>query len=146
MSQNWLSDISDAGVTWVLCSEGARGGKKYRRTLLHPRVMRCGEITLDIATKLLEFPRELGNHPETNQPVILRAGRYGPYVQMDEAFASLRRDDDLFAIGLDRAVELLAVKKPLSIWGDASAYPQAYWCGSGAAWPLCTNGQDLCLA
>ena len=64
----------------------------------------------------------LGIHPEADQPVLLKKGPYGPYVQLGSTFASLKKDDDLFAVDLDRALELIAEKtakrKPLRMIGQ----------------------------
>ena len=68
-------------------------------------------MTLDLALRLLELPRPVGNHPETGEPVKAGLGRYGPYVVHRRDFRSLSPDDDLFTIGLDRALELLSTPK-----------------------------------
>jgi DNA topoisomerase-1 len=51
--------------------------------------------------------REIGADPATGRPVVLREGRYGPYVTDGETNASLRRDDDPETITIERAAELL---------------------------------------
>src|SRR5262245_2253 len=68
-------------------------------------------VTLEEALKLLELPRELGVHPESNQPVLAGLGRFGPYVRHGDDYRSLAADDDLFTIGLERALALLAEPK-----------------------------------
>jgi DNA topoisomerase-1 len=55
--------------------------------------------------------RELGDDPATAKPIIVREGRYGPYVTDGETNASLRKDDDVDALTLDRAIELLAERR-----------------------------------
>jgi len=52
--------------------------------------------------------RELGNHPETNKPLVIKSGRYGPYVTDGELNASLARGADPQALSLQEAVALLA--------------------------------------
>jgi DNA topoisomerase-1 len=52
--------------------------------------------------------RELGNHPETNKPLVIKSGRYGPYVTDGELNASLARGSDPQALSLQEAVALLA--------------------------------------
>ena len=49
-------------------------------------------------------------HPETKEKIEAGIGRFGPYVQMGAVFGSLDRDDDVLALGLNRAVDLLAKK------------------------------------
>ena len=80
-------------------------------------------VTLDEAVALLRQPktrgrraaagplRELGEDPNTAKPVVVKNGRFGPYVTDGELNATLRRGDDVQSITLDRAVELLAEKR-----------------------------------
>jgi len=68
-------------------------------------------VTLDDALKLLELPRELGTHPESTQPVVAGLGRFGPYIKHGDDYRSLEADDDLFTVGLERALALLAQPK-----------------------------------
>jgi DNA topoisomerase-1 len=56
------------------------------------------------------LPREVGLHPETKEKIEAGIGRFGPYVKMGAVFGSLDKDDDVLALGLNRAVDLLAKK------------------------------------
>ena len=67
-------------------------------------------LTLDQALGLLSLPREIGLHPETKEKIEAGIGRFGPYVKMGAVFGSLDQDDDVLALGLNRAVDLLAKK------------------------------------
>jgi DNA topoisomerase I len=80
-----------------------------KRTSL-PRGMDGEQLTLDQAIGLLSLPREIGLHPETRDRIEVGIGRFGPYVRMGAVFGSLDRDDDVLAIGINRAVDLLAKK------------------------------------
>jgi DNA topoisomerase-1 len=55
--------------------------------------------------------RELGNDPETAQPVVVRSGRFGPYVTDGTTNASLRKGDEPETISIERAAELLADRR-----------------------------------
>jgi DNA topoisomerase-1 len=55
--------------------------------------------------------RELGPEPGTGKPVVVRSGRFGPYVTDGETNASLRRGDDPETVTLERAIELLAERR-----------------------------------
>ncbi len=55
--------------------------------------------------------RELGTDPDTGSPVVLRSGRFGPYVTDGTTNASLRRGDDPESITMERAAELLAERR-----------------------------------
>ena len=85
--------------------------KKIRpkRTTL-PRGMDGDLLTLEQAIGLLSMPRTVGIHPETKEPIQVGIGRFGPYVRMGSVFGSLDRDDDVLALGLNRAVDLIAKK------------------------------------
>jgi len=85
--------------------------KKVRpkRTTL-PRGMDGDQLTLEEAVGLLLLPRTVGIHPETQEPIQVGIGRFGPYVRMGSVFGSLDRDDSVLALGLNRAVDLIAKK------------------------------------
>jgi DNA topoisomerase-1 len=68
------------------------------------------QITLEQALGLLSLPRVIGVHPETGENIEAGIGRFGPYVRMGAVYGSLDRDDDVLAIGLNRAVDLIARK------------------------------------
>jgi len=59
---------------------------------------------------LLSLPREIGVHPESGKPITAGFGRFGPYVQHDGKYASLSGTDEVFTVGINRAVSLLAEK------------------------------------
>jgi DNA topoisomerase-1 len=88
-----------------------KGSKeKPKRSSLLP-TMSESTVTFDEAVRLLELPRELGTHPESEQPVVAGLGRFGPYIKHGDDYRSLEASDDLFAIDLPRALELLAAPK-----------------------------------
>ena len=88
----------------------ADGGEKPKRVSV-PKGMEPADVTLEQALALLALPREVGPHPETGAPILAGIGRYGPYVHHEKAYASLQADDDVLAVGLNRAVALLADAK-----------------------------------
>ena len=72
--------------------------------------MSPGDVELEQALQLLALPREVGLHPETGEPIKAGIGRFGPYVQHQKTYASLEAGDEVFTIGLNRAVTLIAEK------------------------------------
>ena len=60
--------------------------------------------------RLLSLPREVGAHPEDGKPITAGLGRYGPFVQHDGKYANLPDFEEVFSVGLNRAVDLLAAK------------------------------------
>jgi DNA topoisomerase-1 len=55
--------------------------------------------------------RELGEDPSSSRPIVIKEGRYGPYVTDGETNASLRRGDDVDSITVQRAIEMLAERR-----------------------------------
>jgi DNA topoisomerase-1 len=72
--------------------------------------MSPGDMELELALKLLSLPREIGKHPETGEPITAGIGRFGPFVRHEKTYASLEAGDEVFDIGLNRAVTLIAEK------------------------------------
>ena len=75
------------------------------------------EVTLDQALMLLSLPREIGPHPEDGVMVWANIGRYGPYLKHAESTshrggtnANLESIDEVWTVGMNRAVQLLAEK------------------------------------
>jgi DNA topoisomerase-1 len=66
------------------------------------------DVDLEMALGLLSLPRDIGLHPETNKKIIAGLGRFGPYLRHDTKYTSLKGDDDVLEIGLNRAVVLIA--------------------------------------
>ncbi|MET7708883.1 type I DNA topoisomerase [Micromonospora sp. NPDC005413] len=67
-------------------------------------------LTLEEALKLLSLPRLIGVAPDGVE-VFANNGRYGPYVKQGEEFRSLESEDQMFTVGLDEALALLAAPK-----------------------------------
>src|SRR5580692_10382798 len=85
-------------------------GKKPKRSGL-PKGTDPSTVDLPFAVKLLSLPREVGAHPEGGKMITANFGRFGPYVAHDGKYASLESPDDVFEIGLNHAVTVLAEKK-----------------------------------
>ena len=85
------------------------GGKDAKRSSL-PKGWEPAAMTLDKALQLLSLPREVGAHPESGKPITAGLGRYGPFVQHDGKYANLPDIEEVFSVGLNRAVDLLAAK------------------------------------
>ncbi len=75
-----------------------------------PKGLPPAEVTLEKAIGLLKLPRELGPHPEAGEPIVAGIGRFGPYIKLGGTYVSLKGDDDVLTIGLNRAIHLLAEK------------------------------------
>ncbi|KPQ07978.1 MAG: DNA topoisomerase I TopA [Rhodobacteraceae bacterium HLUCCA12] len=75
-----------------------------------PKTWPIETIDLDRALSLLDLPRLIGPHPEDGEPVEAGIGRYGPYVKHNRTYANLPEVDEVFTVGMNRAVELIAAK------------------------------------
>ncbi|WP_293911130.1 type I DNA topoisomerase [Deinococcus sp.] len=103
------------------------------------------ELTLDKAEELLSRPsgdRLLGEDPGSGQPVLARAGRYGPYVQIGEEnpplrTASLFPSDDLNTLTLDRALKLLSLPRLVGV-----SEGEEVWAYNGKFGPYLKRGGD----
>ncbi len=102
-----------------------------------PKNISKEELNLDIAVGLLSLPRLLGTHPATEGKIKTAIGRFGPYVvhefkgpedkKIQRDYRSLKKEDNVLTITLERALELLAqpkrsrrgsTKKPLRELGE----------------------------
>jgi len=84
---------------------------------------------VDVLAKKLASVRTVGEHPKDREPVLIRKGRFGPYVQHGQTVANLPRDRSMEEFTLDEAVALLAEKgkplKPRGKKGAAAKTPKA---------------------
>ncbi|MCS6762615.1 MAG: type I DNA topoisomerase [Candidatus Devosia symbiotica] len=88
---------------------GDAGGKGAKRSSI-PKGWDAATLTLEGALKLLSLPREVGLHPETGLRITAGLGRYGPFILSDGKYANLPNIEEVFAVDLNRAVDLLAEK------------------------------------
>jgi len=106
----------DTGLT-VFLKSGRFGayvqlgdGDKPKRSSL-PKGWSAPDMDLEKGLRLLRLPRDVGLHPEDNQPIIAGIGRFGPFVLHAGTYANLSSADEVFDVGLNRAVTLLAEKR-----------------------------------
>jgi len=84
-------------------------GAEPKRSSL-PKGWTPGTLTLEQALQLLKLPRIVGDHPETGKSISAGLGRYGPFILHDGTYANLPDVEEVFTVGLNRAVDLLAAK------------------------------------
>ena len=96
------------------------GDEKPKRASL-PKGWPPASVDLEKALRLLKLPREVGAHPEDGAMILAGIGRYGPYVQHNGAYANLDSADEVFDVGLNRAVAVLAEKKAGGARGGTQA-------------------------
>jgi len=84
--------------------------KKPKRTSL-PKNWPYDSIDLEKALRLLSLPRDVGAHPDDGKKISGAIGRFGPYILHDGTYVNLPTADEMFEIGLNRAVVMLAEKR-----------------------------------
>ena len=77
-----------------------------------PKGIEINNIDLDKALFLCSLPKILGQHPENGKDITVNSGRFGPYLKCENKSARLENVEELFTIGLNRAVSLIAEAKP----------------------------------
>ena len=77
-----------------------------------PKGIDVESIDLDKAKYLCSLPRSLGVNPENQKEIFLNTGRFGPYLKCENKSARLENIEDIFTIGLNRAITLIAEAKP----------------------------------
>ena len=76
-----------------------------------PKGWAVDDMDLEKALMLLSLPRPVGPHPDDGELIEAGIGRYGPYVKHGKKYANLPEVEEVFTIGMNRAVEVLAAKK-----------------------------------
>ena len=83
------------------------------------------DFDLDWAVKLLDLPRIVGAHPDTGKDIEANIGRYGPYLRHDGKYGKLTNTREVFEVGMNRAVDLLAQAANRGAGTRAAAEPIA---------------------
>ncbi len=94
---------------YVQAGEATDADPKPPRSSL-PKGWDAGTLDLGRALKLLALPRPVGPHPADGEMVEAGLGRYGPFVKHGKTYANLSDVEEVFSIGMNRAVEVLASK------------------------------------
>ncbi len=84
-------------------------GKEAKRASL-PKGWTVDNTDHEKALALLSLPRDVGAHPETAKMISAGVGRYGPYILHEGTYANVDNVEEVFSIGLNRAVTVLADK------------------------------------
>jgi DNA topoisomerase-1 len=96
---------------YVQLGEGSKDKDEKPKRASVPKHIDPSGVDLDYALQLLSLPRPIGNHPETGKPITAGLGRYGPFILHDGTYANLPSVEEVFTVGINRAVVLLAEKK-----------------------------------
>lgn len=86
--------------------------EKNFRNVSIPKGISINSINLERANFLCSLPKVLGQHPETGNDITLNSGRFGPYLKCENKSARIETSEDIFTIGLNRAITMIADAKP----------------------------------
>ncbi|MDA9653765.1 type I DNA topoisomerase [Candidatus Pelagibacter sp.] len=93
-----------------------------------PKGIELESIDLEKAQFLCSLPKSLGIYPDNQKEITLNTGRFGPYLKCENKSARIENIDELFSIGLNRAIILIAEAKPgrmsSSIIKDLGEHPE----------------------
>ena len=93
-----------------------------------PKGITLESVDLDRAKFLCSLPKNLGINPENQKDIILNSGRFGPYLKCENKSARIENVEEIFSIGLNRAITLIAEAKPgrmsSSIIKDMGEHPE----------------------
>ncbi len=93
-----------------------------------PKGLGLESIDLDKAKFLCSLPKSLGINPDNQKEIILNTGRFGPYLKCENKSARIENIEEIFSIGLNRAITLIAEAKPgrmsSSIIKDLGEHPE----------------------
>ena len=131
---------------YLQLGEPVEKGAKPKRVSI-PKGVAPADVDLELARNLLSLPRVVGEHPETGKPIVAGLGRYGPYLQHDGAYTSLPSFEELFEVGLNRAVALIKDNKKgaagtLHELGDHPADKKPVRVMKGRYGPYIKHGRD----
>ena len=93
---------------YVQLGDGSKEEKPKRSSI--PKGVDAANVDLEKALQLLSLPRDVGLHPETGKQIVAGLGRYGPFVLHDGKYANLESMEEVFTVGINRAVAVIAEK------------------------------------
>jgi DNA topoisomerase-1 len=98
------------------------------RNVSIPKGVTLDSVDLDRAKFLCSLPKILGINPENQKDIILNSGRFGPYLKCENKSSRIENVEEIFSIGLNRAITLIAEAKPgrmsASIIKDLGEHPE----------------------
>jgi DNA topoisomerase I len=112
-----LKDIEEEVVKNNKKKNKAKKKKKQKednnfKNVSIPKGISLESVDLDKAKFLCSLPKSLGINPENQKDIILNSGRFGPYLKCENKSARIENVEEIFSIGLNRAITLIAEAKP----------------------------------
>ena len=88
------------------------GENDHLKNVSIPKGIEVDNVDLKQANFLCSLPKIIGQHPDTGKDITLNSGRFGPYLKCENKSARLENVEELFSIGINRAIALIAEAKP----------------------------------
>lgn len=95
---------------YIQLGEVEKGSKEKPKRTGVPKTWKVEDVDFEKALMLLSLPREVGAHPEDGVMIEAGLGRFGPFVKHGKTYANLPMIEEVFEVGLNRAVTLIAEK------------------------------------
>ncbi len=106
-------------IQYEMIDEQVRPKKKKKKkendnfkNISIPKGINIDQIDLVKAKYLCSLPKVIGQHPDNGKDITINSGRFGPYLKCENKSARLENVEELFTIGLNRAITLIAEAKP----------------------------------
>ena len=119
---NWVSNYNliDRGLVLKMILSHSKFYFRKKKTkendLLRnvsiPKGIEVDNINLEQAKFLCSLPKILGQNPDTGKDITLNSGRFGPYLKCENKSARLENVEEIFTIGINRAITMIAEAKP----------------------------------
>ena len=105
-------EISETDVKKTNKKKLKKTEDKNVRNISIPKGISIDSIDLERAKFLCSLPKILGQHPDTGKDITLNSGRFGPYLKCENKSARIESAEEIFTIGLNRAITMIAEAKP----------------------------------
>ncbi|MDC3037575.1 type I DNA topoisomerase [Candidatus Pelagibacter sp.] len=126
-----ILDLANEGINKKKKRKTKKAKKDVNELLKNvsiPKGIELESIDVDKAKFLCSLPKSLGINPDNQKEISLNTGRFGPYLKCENKSARLENVDEIFSIGLNRAITLIADAKPgrmsSSIIKDLGEHPE----------------------
>ncbi len=123
--------LEEKNETDIIKKKKRKSKKKIDNNLKNvsiPKGIELDSIDLNKAKFLCSLPKSLGVNPENQKEIFLNTGRFGPYLKCENKSARIENIEEIFSIGLNRAITLIAEAKPgrmsSSIIKDLGEHPE----------------------
>ncbi len=107
-----INEIQDKEIVKKKKKKKSKKENDNLKNISIPKGISVESIDLDKAKFLCTLPKSLGKNPENQKEIFLNSGRFGPYLKCENKSARIENVEEIFSIGLNRAITLIAEAKP----------------------------------